>query len=382
MGLRESGTAFLGGAVSIFVIGACARATSNMVSTTIPILGQYVFGLGTLYGGVAVSVYSLLGIVANYWVNPRLSGTTQRVAVLASAAVAAASTLLLSLSGPVTAVLLGGVIGFAFGIIFPSVISTASLEGGGKGERLLALYSAGLTVSLVLGPILESYILTFSYRETFLVFSFVAAAMFLASWKVRFVRVPSQSMRAGPDSRKGVYAATLLSSVFYIPFAAFTAFLPIYASKVFGTPVSVSYLSFLPLFVVSLCSRAYMTARPFRELRLPILASVLVSASGLAAMVLAPSYAVFLVVMALFGLPHGVTYTISLVVVARTSAEGERNAAVSLLSAYTNLVYVAVPVLLGYLIGVAGIRPAFLSLLVPTVATALVLWRRYQRQLA
>ncbi|MDG6957978.1 MAG: MFS transporter, partial [Nitrososphaerota archaeon] len=78
---------------------------------------------------------------------------------------------------------------------------------------------------------------------------------------------------------------------------------------------------------------------------------------------------------------HGITYTVSLIVVSRTSAEGERNAAVSLLSAYTNLVYVAVPVVMGYIIERAGIQPAFLLLLVPTVGFSILLLRRYRSQL-
>ncbi|MDG6987110.1 MAG: MFS transporter [Nitrososphaerota archaeon] len=368
-------------AFPIFLIGLCARASSNMVQTTLPILGRYVFGLGPFYGGLAISVYNVLGIFGNYVVNPRLSGRTQRRSVLALTAAVAVSSLLLTFSGPVTAVILGGVIGFSFGIIFPSVITTVSLTGGKDGERLLALFTTALTMSLVLGPILESYILTFSYRLVFLFFSFVAAAMFLSSLKVRFATTSKQSLKTTPASRKGVYAGTLVTSVFYLPFAALTAFLPLYAAQVFGTDASASYLSFVPLFAVSVCVRAFMTIRPFKRLRLPILVSILISALGLAAMVYAPSYAAFLVVMAFFGIPHGITYTVSLIVVSRTSAEGERNAAVSLLSAYTNLVYVAVPVVMGYIIERAGIQPAFLLLLVPTVGFSILLLRRYRSQL-
>lgn len=182
-------------AFPIFLIGLCARASSNMVQTTLPILGRYVFGLGPFYGGLAISVYNVLGIFGNYVVNPRLSGRTQRRSVLALTAAVAVSSLLLTFSGPVTAVILGGVIGFSFGIIFPSVITTVSLTGGKDGERLLALFTTALTMSLVLGPILESYILTFSYRLVFLFFSFVAAAMFLSSLKVRFATTSKQSLK-------------------------------------------------------------------------------------------------------------------------------------------------------------------------------------------
>ncbi len=381
MGLKDSALAFLPGALSIFVVSACARATSNMVSTTIPILGKYIFGAGTLYGGAALSIYSAMGILANYLVAPRLSGEAQKRAVLASTAIIAVSALLLTYSDVVTALILGGVIGFAFGIVFPSIITAASLAGGYRGERLLAVFSTGLAVSLVFGPILESDILTFSYRLVFLVFSLVAGAMFLASWTVDFKSPPRHGPKVGPVSRSGIYAATLVSSVFYIPFAGFTAFLPIYAAQVFGTSAAASYLSFVPLFVVSLCFRAYMSVKPFRGLRAPVLASVLATSIGLVAMAVAPSYYVFLGAMALFGLPHGVTYTISLVMVSRTSPEGERGAAVSLLQAYTNIVYVAVPVALGYMIEVVGIRPSFLSLLVPTAAASLFLSKRYQSQL-
>ena len=85
-----------------------------------------------------------------------------------------------------------------------------------------------------------------------------------------------------------------------------------------------------------------------------MLGSILITALGILAMNFSPSYGVFLVVVAFFGVPHGITYTASLVVVSRTSTDEERSTAISRLSAYTNLPPVLVPVAIGYLIGAVG----------------------------
>ena len=370
MGPKEAGRAFLMGALPILIIGIGGRATDNMVSTTLPLLGKYVFNLGTWYGGIATSVYGISGVFASYVVNPRISGGIRRRVFIASTGVIALFCLLLAVSDALTAMALGLLISFAFGLVYPSIITASSLAGGLKGERFLALFTLGLSTSLVLGPALETYVLGYSYVVVFVVFAAVSTVAFLASWRVTFVTVPMEAKKPGPSAKAGVLAGVLVSSVFFLPFAAFTAFLPIYAAQVFGTGASLAYASFVPLFTVSFLARAYMVAWPFKSFRFPILASIVITCLGILAMVAAPSFLVFLVVMAFIGIPHGITYTSALIIVSRKSEEGERNVAVSRFTAYSSLLGSLVPLGIGGAIELVGIHLSFLLLLLPALLCA------------
>jgi MFS family permease len=373
--------AFLTGALPIFVISVCSRATDNMVSTTLPLLGEYVFGLGTFYGGVATSLYSAAGLFANYFVNPRISGKSRRRVVIASSGAIVALVLLLSVADALTTLAIGLCVSFMLGIEYPSIIAAASLDSGNQGERLVSLFSVGLSVSLILGPSLESYLLNFSYSALFLAFALVALVGFFASWKVKFSGEASETWQRNPATEWGVVAGLLCAAVFFVPFAAFTAFLPIYAARVYSVGTSVAYSSFIPLFVVSFLTRAYMTVRPIENLRLPMAASMVVTVGGLLLMILAPSFPLFLLVMAAFGFPHGISYTVSLIIVARTSPKDERNAAMSRLAAYSNILNILVPVAISYLILLVGIHASFAFLLLPSTVAALFFARSYGKSL-
>jgi len=60
------------------------------------------------------------------------------------------------------------------GILFPNIIAlSGSLNDRKMSERMLALYTAVLSLSLIISPGLESLILQrFSLREAFIFFSF------------------------------------------------------------------------------------------------------------------------------------------------------------------------------------------------------------------
>jgi hypothetical protein len=165
-------------------------------------------------------------------------------------------------------------------------------------------------------------------------------------------------------------AAILSSAVFTVPYAALSTFLPVYSSLVFGIPTALAFTSFIPLYVVSLLVRSYMATTRFQGLAVPVFASIAITFSGIVIMYLAPSYVVLLAVMALLGIPHGMTFTLGLYMVARTSAIDERNASNSFYSSHYGVANVLVPLAMGYLAILVGIHVAFLILLVPSALLA------------
>jgi len=59
--------------------------------------------------------------------------------------------------------------GFIFGIINPNIINAASMENDSyKLERLLSLYSTGLSISLIIGPLIGVEFLYIGLKYAFL----------------------------------------------------------------------------------------------------------------------------------------------------------------------------------------------------------------------
>jgi predicted MFS family arabinose efflux permease len=114
-----------------------------------------------------------------------------------------------------------------------------------------------------------------------------------------------------------------------------------------------------------------MATRRFQGLAGPVFASIAITFAGIVIMYLAPTYIVLLAVMALFGIPHGMTFTLGLYMVARTSGTDERNASNSFYSSHYGVANVLVPLATGYLAIIVGIHVAFLILLVPSALLAL-----------
>ncbi|WP_075057538.1 hypothetical protein [Thermogymnomonas acidicola] len=71
-------------------------------------------------------------------------------------------------------------------------------------ERQLAIFSVGLSVSLVLGPSLETYLLSLlTYREIFVSFIPLAVLTAIVSTRVSFPKGGVESTRMQGGSRLG-----------------------------------------------------------------------------------------------------------------------------------------------------------------------------------
>jgi predicted MFS family arabinose efflux permease len=377
----ETGFAVLAGALAIAATSASIRALDNMITTTVPLLGEYVFGLGTLYGGVEVAVYSGSELLGNFVVNRRLPVEARRKVLRGCSAGIAVICLLFAVSGSETAIILVVLAGTSTAIVAQNVVvSASSTPDRRRGERNLTIYAVGLSVGLVTGPVVESFLLTMGYSTVFVGFSVLGGVVFALSWRVKFPEVKEEVRRPGPKAWRGLNTAFLTASVFSIPLAAFTL-LPIYTSESFHVPAAVAYSAFVPMYVVSLVVRLYMAARPLARLRLPILVNMLITVTVLAAMHFAPYFVVLLSLMAILGIPHGMAFTIALILVARTSEPEERKSANSYLSVYQGVLGMVVPVAIGYLSDLIGIHLSFLLLLIPAVGVSATCLLFYGREL-
>lgn len=168
-------------------------------------------------------------------INSRLRACTRRIAFIASSATYAAVFPLFWLSSPITIWILSAAAGFVLGFLMPNVITSASLLPDRRTrERLLNIYTLSLSISLILGPAIESLILKYyGLRESFLFFTvFPILALAIAP----FVKFPEENM-AGDSvvststviSNPGFIAAILNIATYNVVFSFLMAFGGIYA---------------------------------------------------------------------------------------------------------------------------------------------------------
>jgi len=356
------------------------RATNNMIGTTVPLVAKYELGFSAAEVGTLSAVYMLSNLIVNFFVNPRLSPEkTYKLFVISSWA----NVLLLPvfyLAGAITLWLVSLVSGLVNALLVPVLMTYAS--SAPDKERALNLYSTALSLSLILGPLYETILLTrFDYSEVFLFFVPVALVLAILSPRVRVV---SQAPHGNKVSRRahlsnpGLISAILAITTYNVPFAAITTFSAILAQERFHVNSFVAYSVYLPFFLASFLTRLFMTLRPFEDLRRPLMVSIVITAVSLVGQALAPNYAVFLAFYFLLGIPHGSVFPMATVLIARASSVEERLALNSYFMAYNNFLFIVVPPVAGLLSDFIGLSEAFASLVIVVIAFSLPL-AKYMR---
>ncbi len=358
-----------------------ARATNNMITTTVSPFARHSLGFSNTLVGTLAAVSFMATFAATSYLNPRLVGRWRRRTFILSNGAIALCLPLFYVSSPVTVWFVTVLAGFASGIVMPNLITSASTGKDPRTtERLLALYTTSLSASLIIGPFIETRLLVFTdYRTVFPLFDFLAVAGFLLSTIVDFPEVGRESRGRSALSSSGFLSSLISNSTYSVPFAAITTFLAIYASERFGVTSSVAYLSFIPFFAVSFMTRLAIAIIPPRSLRPFFIVSVMMTVAGLAGMVLSSTYTVFLIFMALLGLPHGSIYPMSTIMIARGTRREERNAVNSYFLAFNNILFAVVPFVVGALSVMVGLGGAFLLLTIPVALSATLFLLRFRR---
>lgn len=368
-------------AISLSLITIAARATNNMITTTISPLGKYVFGFNNLLSGLLVSLIYIATFISTSYINPSLNPKTRRKAFIISNLIIVISLLGYYFSDTISIWIISVFSGLAFGLVMPNLITSASLVSDKKtAERLLGLYSTSLSISLIIGPSLESFILYITdknYRDVFLFFIPIALIAFALSWSVKFPESKKEIKGISALRNKGFISSALAITTYNVPFAAFTAFLTIFGIDRFHLSPAIAYSAYIPFFTLSFLTRLYMTIRPFDSLRLPLLISVLITVFGLIAMAVSPSVLTFMIAMAILGIPHGSIFPMATIMIARATSQDERNAVNSYFLAYNNILFIVVPAVVGYLSQFFGLATSLLLLEIPVVVSAILFFTKY-----
>ncbi|MEM3327014.1 MAG: MFS transporter, partial [Thermoproteus sp.] len=321
----------------IAALTIAARSVNYMVQSTMPLLAREL-GFGPAAIGLLAAAMASGQLVGSSLLNVALGPEHRRLAFLGAAASMPLLLLSLSLSGADALWPLAFLSGLAFGVVMPNLINLASLRRE-DAERLLAVYSLSLSVSLVVGPAYESAVLAqYDYRDVFLFF--LPLAVILAALSAR-TAVPGGGPGGGLGAAykaaltsRGLAVAVSAITAYNVPFMALVNYLPIYAGEELGLVRSAAYSLFLPFFAASMATRLYMSIRPVRDVVRAFSASVALTLVGLALLAASRTYWLLALSVVLLGVPHGSVYTLSIISIARTTRLELRNSVNSLFSSY------------------------------------------------
>lgn len=350
------------------------RGSNNMLQTTIPLFAAYDFYLSKVEIGVLSAIFGLATFITTGLVNSRLESHTRRYAFIAASILYASVFAFYFFSSFLYLWIITAASGAILGMIFPNLITAAGLFPDRKiRERSLSLYASSLSFSLIIGPLFEYYVLLhFTLRETFLFFlPFGVVAAFL-SFYIKFPDEEKPQNKTKFEIRHGFKIATYLNLSYNIPFILITVFAGIYVRSQLGVPLADVTLYYTLFFATSFISRILFSFSGRRRLIRPVMLTMTLTVFGMFLMYLSSTPEIFAVSMAVLGIPHGLSYPLSLIYLSRSYESNERSAANSYFFSLMTIIMVAGPILGGYSTNEIGWRLTFL-LIVPIVSILMIM---------
>ncbi|MEM3225599.1 MAG: MFS transporter, partial [Saccharolobus sp.] len=174
--------------IIIIISTLSARAVNIMIMTTVPSFAKYELSMNDLYVGLLASSLSMTTLISTVFINPFLSSPKRRMAFILSTISIIFLLIFYYFSSKVTIWIITIITGLVYGFIMPNLITFASIARDKKNaERLLNIYSMSLSLSLVIGPLLETFLLErYSYRDIFILFLPLAIPLAFLSKNVKF----------------------------------------------------------------------------------------------------------------------------------------------------------------------------------------------------
>jgi len=402
----------------LLVVTMLMRASQNMAQTTFPLVAGDLLHLNATAVGAIAAGGGGASVLAMVVLASRIPA--RRVPL-----VLVASLLMLGLAFPLVAaahsvlVLTGAVLllGLGGGLVFPTLITAVGGIAGedagpGARDRPIALLGVALSASLAIGPFVETASLAVSggnLRTAFLWFTLgpLLAAVMMAAVVTRrsgwgrarraarwdtgreaaslagLVGPASEAVveagRSAPGTARvslrralddPAFQVALLGQLLYAaPFAALIVFGALFARHDYGLSPAQIQVAFGVFFVVSFMVRAGLAWRsPIRHKLAWFRVSAALTLVGLVVIGLGHGELQLLLAMALLGVPHGLTFPLSMALAAESRPHRELPSINAHLTASVQAVNLALPVFLGLGIDAVGFRATFLILLIPVAA--------------
>jgi len=353
-------------AAIIIITTFTARASNNMISTTVPLLAKYVLFLPQYVIGILAAISSASSFITTIFINARLNSKQRRDLFIISSLIYTITIPLYAFSNTLFLWVLSILTGACLGLIMPNIITAASLlEDRKLRERIIALYTLTLSLSLIVGPAIESYLLKFlNLREVFIYFSIFGFILFIASFYLEFPEEKHYKGKAKVWNNQGFRAAIFNILIYNIPFAIITTFIGIYEKETFNISLSEITLVYSFFFSVSFSTRLFLFLKPPERIVLQMFISAILTGLGLILIYIAKDFSLFLVGLALLGIPHGSAYPLSVMTIGRSFKIEERNVANSNYFSVMMIIGILVPIISGYIISDLGFGFIFLLLII------------------
>ncbi|AGO61495.1 MULTISPECIES: MFS transporter [Ferroplasma] len=376
--MEKKNVSFIYLAITLMIMTFSMRATNNMIITTVPLLAKIDLGFSSFFVGIISAVIYLFTFTVTFYVNPRINARLRRQLFIGANFAILFSLIAYYFTNGIAIWGISALAGLAYGIMMPNLITSSTLLKDQKErERLISLYSVGLSLSLILGPTIEDYILTFvSYRDVFLLFIPIVIAGVIVSTMIKFPHTKNET-RANVMKNDGLRASLLTITTYNIPFAALSIFLTLYAIARFHVSGAVAYSPYIYFFSISFLTRILLTIHPLKHIKLPLLFSIMITGFALIMFPFLTTFTSFLLLMMLLGIPHGSIFPMSTIMIARGTSVEQRSAANSYFMAYNNILFMVIPLAFGYIVKFIGYEYSFLILIAPVILSAVALFKIY-----
>lgn len=374
-------TSILYSVIMIISMTFAVRASNNMLATTIPLLVKYSLGFNEVLIGLISAIFSLSTFFMSGFINAKLNSKERRRLFIASSIAYAVLFPFFSIVNYLSVWMLSIASGFVLGALMPNIITSSTLYPEQKTrERIVSIYTLTLSLSLIIGPAIESFILTkFTLRQSFIFFAIFAFLAAVVSFFIKFPEKEKKQMSSKPSvpifKNPGFRASVINNLIYNVPFAMITVFGGIYAIKSFHASYAVVTILFSLFFSTSFISRLVFTLRPPKDLPFQMIMSAILTAIGLLVLVLSNNIILYSISFLILGVPHGLTYPLSLVALTRSFPEEQRNMANSYFFSVLTAIGTFIPILFGAVIELIGIKLTF-AVIIPFVLIFLIFLKK------
>ncbi|WP_187152759.1 MFS transporter [Acidianus manzaensis] len=347
--MRSKYTTFV---VILFLLTFSIRLTNNAISITIPLISKYELNFPIIFLGILLSAFSFTSFLSSI-LNSKLEDRTRTKVFRIASIIYLISFISFYITNRVLIWILDCIAGFSIGIIWPNLITYAGSVDEEIREKVIGLYSAFLSLSLIVGPAIESFILLkYSLNDIFLFLSIIAVIIPIVSFKIEFNDLNlTQNKNNERIIRSPAFIMTLLNNIMYdIPFGMISTFGGIYAISHFNASYSLAELIYAIFFIISFFTRLFFSFIISKNTNIIKIISfnAILTVIGLSLILLSNSIIYYILALIILGIPHGLTYYSSLILLSRNFSE--RNRANSYFS--------------GTLLGLGSVGPFFLSSIV------------------
>jgi MFS family permease len=376
MKVRYAGLASLSMVQVIIIVAVMTfsvRASNNVLQTTLPLLSKYDFFYSEFDVGILIALMSLSGMIAMI-INGIMRGDLRRYSFIIGNVVYAISFFLFSFSGSLSIVAYAIISGFSYGLIFPNIMTAAGISEDKKvRERMLAIYSLTLAISLIGGPALESLILRyFSLEKVFLLF---LPIVILSTAISPFLKFPEENItRKRPTmwDKPGFRMAIYTFIVYSFPTALIISFGGIFAVDQFHASYSLVTLLSALFFTSSFLTRIVFSSLNVGKLLPYVVALMAISLTGLFMIFMSSNIAIYIIGLVILGIPHGLGMPVAIYAIGRSFPASDRNVANSYFTSTMMSTNIIIPLFGGAALEYIGLRLLMLYL-IPVVVVLLYL---------